>query len=138
MATQTATASADYAIATHLDLPYEEAVEKVTAALKEQGFGILTEIDVQATLKKKIDADFRRYVILGSCNPHLAHRALNAELAIGLMLPCNVVVYEEDGGSGVAIADPKAMMQVSDSPDLRPIAEEARALLEKAMESLKG
>lgn len=125
-----------YALSTHLDLPYEEAVEKVTATLKEEGFGVLTEIDVKATLKKKLDVDFKRYVILGSCNPPLAHRALSTEPDIGLLLPCNVIVYEEEGGSGVGIADPLAMMEVSENPDLRPIGREARERLDRVLEAL--
>lgn len=133
--TQTATT---YSFRARLDVPYEQAVEQVTAALKEQGFGVLTEIDVKATLKQKLNADFRRYVILGACNPPLAHRALSAELEIGLLLPCNVVVYEEDGGSVVSIVDPLSMMGVAVNPDLEPIADEARARLERVMAALTG
>ena len=102
----------DYALRVHLDLPYEQAIERVTAALKEEGFGVLTEIDVKATLKKKLDADFRKYVILGACNPPLAYRALSTELEIGLLLPCNVIVYEENGGSVLSIVDPVSMLGV--------------------------
>ncbi|NIW94675.1 MAG: DUF302 domain-containing protein, partial [Phycisphaerae bacterium] len=117
----------DYAYRTKLDLPYEQAVEKTTAALKEEGFGVLTEIDVKATLKKKLEADFRNYVILGACNPPLAHQALNTELEIGLLLPCNVIVYEEDGGSVVSIVDPISMLGVVENPELDPVASEARS-----------
>jgi uncharacterized protein (DUF302 family) len=127
---------ADYAFRTRLDLPYEQAVERVTAALKVEGFGILTEIDVKATLKKKLDADFRKYVILGACNPSLAHQALNTELEIGLLLPCNVVVYEEDGGSVVSIVDPISMLGVVESPGLDPVAGEARTRLGRVVDAL--
>jgi uncharacterized protein (DUF302 family) len=126
----------DYAYRAKLDLPYEEAVEKVTAALKQEGFGVLTEIDVKATLKKKLDVDFRKYVILGACNPPLAHRALTAELEIGLLLPCNVIVYEEEGGSVVSILDPISMLDVVDNPDIQPVADEARTRLERVAKAL--
>jgi len=129
--------STDYAFRTNVDLPYEQAVEKVTAALKDEGFGVLTEIDVQATLKKKLDVDFRRYVILGACNPPLAYRALQTELEIGLLLPCNVIVYEADGGSVVSIVDPNAMLGVVDSADLQTVADEARTRLRRVLEAVK-
>lgn len=128
----------DYALRVRLDLPYEQAIQQVTAALKEQGFGVLTEIDVKATLKKKLDADFRKYVILGACNPPLAYRALSTELEIGLLLPCNVIVYEENGGSVVSIVDPISMLGVVDSPGLEPVANEARARLGRVIEALSG
>lgn len=126
-----------YAMGTTLDAGYAEAVERVTAALKNEGFGILTEIDVQATFKKKLDVDFRPYVILGACNPALAHQALGAELEAGLLLPCNVVVYETDAGSAVQIADPDAMLAVSGNAALESLAEEARARLTRALEALR-
>lgn len=119
-----------------LDMSYETAVERTAAALKEEGFGILTEIDVKATLKQKLDADFRKYVILGACNPSLAHRALSTDLEIGLLLPCNVIVYEEDGGSVVSIVDPISMLGVVENPDLEPVAQEARARLQRVIEAL--
>ena len=125
-----------YALRTRLDLPYEQAVERVTEALKREGFGILTEIDVRATLKQKLDADFRKYVILGACNPPLAHRALTTELEIGLLLPCNVIVYQDDGGSAVAIADPIAMLEVAGNPAVTPVAEEARVRLQRVLHAL--
>ncbi len=128
----------DYAFRTQLSLPYEQAVEEVTAALKKEGFGVLTEIDVKATLKQKLDVDFRRYVILGACNPPLAYQALQTESEIGLLLPCNVIVYEEDGGSTVAIVDPVAMMSVVENPDLEPVALEARTRLQRVIEALEG
>lgn len=126
-----------YGIETRLDVPYEEAVERVTAALADEGFGVLTEIDVKATLKKKLDADFRRYVILGSCNPQLAHRALQEEIDIGLLLPCNVIVYEADGGgSVVSILDPVGMMEFTGNPELDPVAREARERLDRVAKAL--
>jgi uncharacterized protein (DUF302 family) len=121
-----------------MDLSYREAVERVTAALKEEGFGVLTEIDVKATLKKKLDADFRQYVILGACNPPLAHQALNAELEIGLLLPCNIIVYEEGKGSIVSIVDPLSMLGLVENPDLEPVASEARARLQRVKEALSS
>ena len=126
----------DYALQVRLGLSYDQAIDKVAAALKDEGFGILTEIDVKATLKKKLDADFRKYVILGACNPPLAHRALSAELEIGLLLPCNVIVYEEDGGSVVSIVDPISMLGVVESPELEPVASEALARLERVVKAL--
>lgn len=125
-------------IQVHLDVPYESAVEQVTAALKEQGFGVLTEIDVKATMKKKLDVDFQKYVILGACNPPLAHRALSAEPAIGLLLPCNVIVYEDEaqGGSVVSLVDPIAMLGFVDNAALAPVAQEARTRLEKVAAAL--
>jgi uncharacterized protein (DUF302 family) len=126
----------DYAYRAKLDLPYEEAVEKVTAALKQEGFGVLTEIDVKATLKKKLDVDFRKYVILGACNPPLAHQALTAELEIGLLLPCNVIVYAVNGGSVVSIVDPISMLDVVANPDIQPVADEARTRLERVAKAL--
>jgi uncharacterized protein (DUF302 family) len=129
----------NYAIRTTLDVPYEQAVEKVTAALKEEGFGVLTEIDVRSTLKQKLDKEFRDYVILGACNPPLAHQALSAQLDIGLLLPCNVIVYDgEEGGSEVAILDPITMMGIVDNPDLKPVAEEAKARLQRVIQSLQA
>ena len=114
-----------------LGVSYEEAIPLVTAALKEEGFGVLTEIDVRRTLKAKIDADFRKYVILGACNPNLAYQALGADLSLGLLLPCNVIVYEEEGGSVVSIVDPLQMLSVADRPELAAVAKEARGKLER-------
>jgi len=115
---------------------YDDAVRRVEEALKQEGFGILTRIDVRETLKQKIDVDFHPYVILGACNPPLAHRALSAEDTIGLMLPCNVVVAATDSGSEVAIAKPKMMMQVADAEGLEEVADEAQARLERALDSV--
>ena len=125
----------DYGMRVHLDLSYNDAIEQVTAALKAEGFGVLTTIDVQATLKQKLDVDFRRYVILGACNPPLAHRALTTELEIGLLLPCNVIVYEAEGGAGsvVSIVDPHAMLGTGINPALAPVADEAAARLRRVL-----
>ncbi len=123
-----------YGYTVHLPgVGFTEARTRVVEALKAQGFGVLTEIDVQATFKAKLDQAFRPYVILGACNPQLAHRALGSELGVGLLLPCNVCVWEEDGGSVVSIARPTAMFAVVDRDDLRPIAEEADERLRKAL-----
>jgi uncharacterized protein (DUF302 family) len=127
----------DLALRASLQLPYEQAIERVIAALKEEGFGVLTEIDVKATMKKKLDADFRRYVILGACNPPLAHRALTADLEIGLLLPCNVIVYEEGSGSEVAIIDPLTMLSFVDQPGLESVAGDARQRLQRVIEAVK-
>lgn len=127
----------EFALRTRLAVPYEQATDAVTAALKAEGFGVLTEIDVQATLKAKLGAGFRRYVIMGACNPPLAHRALSATLDVGLLLPCNVVVYEDGDGSAVAILDPLAMLGVIANPELEAVAQEARAKLERVIDALE-
>ncbi len=120
------------------DTDYDDAVQRVTDELKKEGFGILTEIDVRATLRKKLDVDFRRYVILGACNPELAHRALESETHIGLLLPCNVVVQEAaDGGVIVSIADPRAMFALVDNTDVAPVAEEATERLHRVFDALR-
>ena len=127
----------DIGIRTTLNLPYEQAVQKTTDALKVEGFGVLSQIDMQATLKKKLDVDFRRYVILGACNPPLAHRALSANLDVGLLLPCNVIVYEEGGGSVVTAVDPLEMLGVlKKDPVAHEVALEARAKLQRVIASL--
>ena len=127
-----------YYIATTLEIPFDEALTKVVAALKEEGFGVLTEIDVQATLKKKLDVDFRRYQILGACNPHFAHKALQSESMIGTMLPCNVIVQETEGrGVNVAAIDPIASMQAVDNPQLGEIATTIRGKLRNVIEGLR-
>ncbi len=122
-----------------LHLPYEQAVQRTVEALKGQGFGVLTEIDVQATLKQKLNADFRRYVILGACIPPLAHRALAANLDVGLLLPCNVTVYEDGDTSVVTAVDPVVMLGVLQADAaVCAVAEEARGRLKQSIESLKG
>lgn len=122
----------------HLNTDYDAALARVTDALKAEGFGVLTEIDVKDTLKKKLDVDFRKYKILGACNPPLAYRALSAAPEIGLLLPCNVTVQQlDDGSTEVSLIDPLAMMGFVGKPELEPIAEEARARLERVATSLK-
>jgi uncharacterized protein (DUF302 family) len=127
-----------YAISTTVEKPYAETVEAVKAALGEQGFGVLTEIDMQATLKKKLDVDIAPQVILGACRPPLAYQALQAEPSIGLLLPCNVVVREADGGTVVEAVDPQTMVQMTDNGELQSVADEARQRLEKALASLSA
>jgi uncharacterized protein (DUF302 family) len=124
----------------HLDQSFDQAVESVTAALKTQGFGVLTRIDVKATMKEKLGEDFRPYMIMGACNPPLAHRALSSNGAAGLMLPCNVTVEADpNGGSLVRIANPRAMLQVGefkDDPTLNEVAGEAYSRLERVAAAL--
>lgn len=127
-----------YAISTTVEKPYAETVDAVKAALGEQGFGVLTEIDMQATLKKKLDVDIAPQVILGACRPPLAYQALQAEPSIGLLLPCNVVVREADGGTVVEAVDPQTMVQMTDNGELQSVADEAKQRLEKALASLSA
>lgn len=116
---------------------YDDAIVRVTDELKKAGFGILTEIDVKGTLKKKIDLDFRRYVILGACNPNLASQMLQEEIEVGLLMPCNVIVYENDDHSAtVALLSPKAMLSVSGREDLVSIAEQAESLIAGVAQAL--
>lgn len=120
-----------------LDISYEEAVEKVTEELKKEGFGILTEIDVKATFKKKIDKDFKKYIILGACNPNFAFRALTAESNVGLFLPCNVIVYErEDGKTVVSIIDPIVMVSMFDDEEVKKVASEVAPILKRVSDNL--
>ncbi len=124
-----------YGMSVDVALAYADAVARVRAELAKEGFGVLTEIDVRETLKKKLDVDFRPYVILGACNPPLAHRALSAEREIGLLLPCNVIVYAGDapGRSVVAALDPVAQLRLTGRGDLGPLAEEVRVRLERVI-----
>ena len=127
-----------YAYKTTVNLSFEEAVQKVTEELKQEGFGVLTEIDVKDTLKRKLDVDFRKYKILGACNPPNAYKALQAETDIGLMLPCNVVVYEGEGGATVVAAiDPVASMRAVENIGLEATALEVRRKLQRVIEAME-
>lgn len=129
-----------YGLRVELPVGYERAVDLATAALKDEGFGVLTTIDVQQTLKQKLDRDFRKYVILGACNPPLADRALRAELEVGLLLPCNVIVYETSSGQSAvsAMAPMAALAIVGENRELQAVASEADARLRRALLSLEA
>jgi len=126
----------NYGFTKELDVPFEEAVEKVTARLADEGFGILTKIDVREKFKEKLGIDFMKYVILGACNPANAHSAILAEQDIGLMLPCNVIVYEKEEKTIVSVIKPSAAMQMVDNKDLQKIAVAVEAKLSKVVSSL--
>lgn len=115
------------------DYAFEQAIEKVTEELKKEGFGVLTTIDVKDTLKKKIDVDFKKYTILGACNPKLAHSALQLEEELGLLLPCNVIVYEKDGKTVVSVFDPIIMTVVIENPEMKSVAEEVKKKLQRVL-----
>jgi uncharacterized protein (DUF302 family) len=127
----------EYAFSAVLDTSYEDAVSRVTDALKEEGFGVLTEIDVKATLKKKLNADFRKYVILGACNPPYAHRTLQADLDVGLLLPCNLIVYETDDRKAyVSALNPISALEIIKNDQIRKIAEEVSIKLKRVIEKV--
>jgi uncharacterized protein (DUF302 family) len=126
----------NYGISKTVSHSYERAVDRVTEELKKEGFGVLTTIDVQETLKKKLGVDFTKYVILGACNPPLAHKALLAEEQIGLLLPCNVIVYEREGETVVAAFDPMMMVTILEKEAIRPMAEEVRKRLERVISAV--
>jgi uncharacterized protein (DUF302 family) len=127
----------EYAFTTILNTSYEDAVSKITDALKEEGFGVLTEIDVKATLKKKLGVDFRKYVILGACNPPYAHQTLQADLDVGLLLPCNVIVYETDDQKAyVSALNPVSALEVIKSEELRKIAKEVSEKLKRVVNNV--
>ena len=125
-----------YGFSKTIDLSFENAIEKVTDELKKEGFGVLTTIDVKETLKKKIDVDFKKYTILGACNPPLAHKALQAEEEIGLLLPCNVIVYEKDDKTAVSVFNPGLMSNVVDNEDLKPVADEVQEKLKRVLNNI--
>jgi uncharacterized protein (DUF302 family) len=126
----------NYGFSKTLDIPFEQAIEKVTAELKKEGFGVLTSIDVKETLKQKINVDFKKYTILGACNPPIAHKALQEEEELGLLLPCNVIVYEKDNKTNVSFFDPMVMTWVIDNDGMKPIAGEVKEKLQKVLEAL--
>jgi len=127
-----------YGFGTTVAVPYDQAIARTRAALADEGFGVLTEIDVRKTMKEKLDMDFRPYVILGGCNPALAHRALQADLGVGLLLPCNVIVYDNGNEtSTVEALDPEAALGiVGDNPAIATVAREARMRLRRVVDSL--
>ena len=128
----------DYGLGVTVPLSYDQAVEKTREELAKEGFGVLTEIDVKATLKKKLDVEFRPYIILGACNPPIAHQALSTETDLGLLLPCNVIVYDSDkpGKSVVAAIDPVEQLKLTGNPAIEPFAQEVRARLERVLDGV--
>ena len=126
----------DYGFSKTVDLSFEDTINKVTEELKKEGFGVLTTIDVKDTLKNKIDVDFKKYTILGACNPSFAHKALLAEEEIGLLLPCNVIVYEKEDKSAVSFFNPALMSKVVENEALNPIADEVKEKLQRVFDSI--
>jgi uncharacterized protein (DUF302 family) len=123
-----------YTLSTTTDRPFAEAVDRVRAELKEEGFGVLCEIDVRATLREKLDAEVEPYLILGACNPPLAHQALSAEAELGALLPCNIVVYERDGVAHISAIDAERMLSIVGNDELEPIAAQVRDKLATVVE----
>jgi len=121
----------EYGFSKTVDLGFDAAIDKATEELKKEGFGVLTLIDVKDTLKKKINVDFKKYTILGACSPPIAHKALRVEEELGLLLPCNVIVYEKDNGTMVSFFDPMIMSKVIDNKDMEPIAKEVKEKLQR-------
>ena len=126
----------NYGFSKTVDMPFEQTVEKVTSELKKEGFGVLTSIDVKETLKQKIDVDFKKYTILGACNPPIAHKALQEEEELGLLLPCNVIVYEKNSKTNVSFFDPMVMTWVIDNDNMKPIASEVKERLHRVFEAV--
>jgi len=126
----------DYGFSKTVSMSYDDAVEKVTSELKKEGFGVLTSIDVKDTLKKKIDVDFKKYIILGACNPTLVHKALQSEEELGLLLPCNVLVYERERETVVSVFNPLIMTEIIENNNLTPIATEVKERLERVLKAV--
>jgi uncharacterized protein (DUF302 family) len=126
----------NYGITKTIELPYEQAIEKVTEELKKEGFGVLTTIDVKETLKKKLDVDFRKYIILGACNPPFAYEALQAEEQIGLLLPCNFIIFEKEGKTIVSAFNPAIISALSDNKKLNEISVNLNEKINKVMDSI--
>jgi uncharacterized protein (DUF302 family) len=126
----------NYGITKTIELPYEQAIEKVTEELKKEGFGVLTTIDVKETLKKKLDVDFTKYIILGACNPPFAYEALKAEEMVGLLMPCNVVIFEKDGKTVVSAFNPQIIGAVSDNKKLGELSVMLNGRISKVMENI--
>lgn len=125
-----------YGFSKTVDMSYEQTIEKVTAELKKEGFGVLTSIDVKETLKQKINVDFKKYTILGACNPPIAHKALQEEEELGLLLPCNVIVYEKDDKTRVSIFDPMVMAWIMENDQMKPIATEVQERLQRVLKAI--
>jgi uncharacterized protein (DUF302 family) len=126
----------NYGFSKIVNLSYDDAIEKVTAELKKEGFGVLTSIDVKETLKKKIDIDFKKYMILGACNPTLAHKGLQKEEELGLLLPCNVLVYEKGEQTVVSVFDPLVMTKIADNKEIESVANEVRTKLKRVLDEV--
>lgn len=126
----------EYGFSKTVSYSFEEAIDKVTEELKNEGFGVLTSIDVKDTLKQKIDVDFKKYTILGACNPPLAHKALTAEEELGLLLPCNVIVYEKDDKTVVSFFDPMIMANIIDNENMNSVATEVKERMQRVRDSL--
>ncbi len=125
-----------YGFSKNVNLSYDEAIQKTTEELKKEGFGVLTEIDVKETLKKKLNVDFNKYKILGACNPPIAHKALQNEMELGLLLPCNIIVYENNGKTTVSAFNPMTMTKIVDNKELQEIAEEVQTKLLKVIDNI--
>jgi len=125
-----------YGFSKTVDMPFEQTIEKVTAELKKEGFGVLTSIDVKETLKQKINVDFKKYTILGACNPPIAHKALQEEEELGLLLPCNVIVYEKDDKTRVSIFDPMVMTWIVENDQMKSIATEVQEKLQRVLKAI--
>ena len=126
----------DYGFSKSVDLSFEQTIEKVTEELKKEGFGVLTSIDVKETLKKKINVDFKKYTILGACNPPIAHKALLEEEELGLLLPCNIIVYEKDDKTVLSVFDPMIMTKIIDNEKIAPVAGQVKEKLERVLQSV--